>query len=57
MIKNYVRKLREFLDDRSGVTALEYGLIAAATVVAISGFMPGIQTRLSGMFSQVSTAL
>jgi len=57
MIRTLFRRVRELLKDQAGVTAMEYGLIAAATVVAISAFMPGISTRLSGIFSSVSSAL
>ena len=52
-----ISRLRKLAKNEDGVTAMEYGLIAAATVVAISAFMPGITTRLSGIFSNVSTAL
>ena len=57
MIKNIISRLRKLAKNEDGVTAMEYGLIAAATVVAISAFMPGITTRLSGIFSGVSSAL
>ncbi len=57
MINAVVTRLRKLVKNEEGVTAMEYGLIAAATVVAISAFMPGITTRLSGIFSSVSTAL
>ena len=57
MIKNIISRLRKLAKNEEGVTAMEYGLIAAATVVAISAFMPGITTRLSGIFSGVSSAL
>jgi Flp pilus assembly pilin Flp len=57
MIQNITRRMRKLLKNDEGVTAMEYGLIAAATVVAISAFMPGITTRLSGIFSGVSNAL
>ena len=57
MIKNIISRLRKLAKNEEGVTAMEYGLIAAATVVAISAFMPGITTRLSGIFSGVSVAL
>jgi pilus assembly protein Flp/PilA len=57
MSKGIARRIRVLLDDQSGVTAMEYGLIAAATVVAISAFMPGITSRLSDIFSSVSNAL
>jgi pilus assembly protein Flp/PilA len=57
MIRTVFRRVRKLLRDQAGVTAMEYGLIAAATVVAISAFMPGITTRLSEIFSGVSSAL
>lgn len=57
MIQIIIRQLRELAKNEQGVTAMEYGLIAAATVVAISAFMPGITTRLSEIFSGVSNAL
>lgn len=57
MLRAVIAELRRLLREKDGVTAMEYGLIAAATVVAISAFMPGITTRLSGIFSRVSTSL
>lgn len=57
MAQRLIQKIRILLKNKDGVTAMEYGLIAAATVVAISAFMPGITTRLGDIFSQVSTAL
>jgi len=51
------RQLRRLRAARDGVTALEYGLIAGTTVIAISVFLPGMGTRLSTMFSAVSNAL
>lgn len=57
MIKTRLGQIKNLLQNEDGVTAMEYGLIAAATVVAISAFMPGIADRLSGIFSAVSTAL
>ncbi len=57
MIQTLIRRVRALLRSEDGVTAMEYGLIAAATVVAISVFMPGIGSRLSDIFSSVSSAL
>ena len=57
MFVNIWTQLRNLWKSEEGVTAMEYGLIAAATVVAISAFMPGITTRLSDIFSSVSNAL
>jgi len=57
MIKTLLTKLRALRASEDGVTAMEYGLIAAATVVAIATLMPGIGTSLSSIFSGVSSAL
>lgn len=57
MIKNLLSKLRKLTKNEEGVTAMEYGLIAAATVVAIATLLPGIGTKLSSIFSGVSAAL
>jgi len=57
MMRRFFRLLRNLRHSDAGVTAMEYGLIAAATVVTISIFMPGVSTRLSGIFSKVSNAL
>ena len=50
-------KLRKLLRSEEGVTAMEYALIAAATVVAIATLLPAIGTKLSQIFSDVSSAL
>jgi len=57
MIKNLLSKFRKLTKNEEGVTAMEYGLIAAATVVAIATLLPGIGTKLSSIFSGVSAAL
>ena len=57
MITQVMAKLRQLMRREDGVTAMEYGLIAAATVVAIATIMPGIGTKLSSIFSGVSSAL
>ena len=57
MIKNILSRLRKLARNEDGVTAMEYGLIAAATVVAIATLLPGIGTKLSSIFSGVSAAL
>ena len=46
-----------FIDDQSGVTAIEYGLIAAGISVAIIAVVQGLGTNLKNTFSSVSTAL
>ena len=49
--------LRRFLQDESGATAIEYGLIAALVAVACIGVLSTLGTNLSGTFSTISTKL
>jgi pilus assembly protein Flp/PilA len=46
-----------FVKDESGVTAIEYGLIAAGISVAIIAVVQGLGTNLKNTFQSVSTAL
>ena len=43
--------------DENGVTAVEYGLIAALIAVAAVVVMGTVGTNLSGVFSQVAASL
>jgi pilus assembly protein Flp/PilA len=45
------------ITDRHGVTAIEYGLIAALIAVAAVVVMTTVGTDLSGVFSQVAASL
>ncbi len=45
------------LHDRRGVTAMEYGMIAAATIVAITVGVGNIKTSLSSIFTSINGAL
>jgi len=47
--------LRKFLQDESGATAIEYGLIAALISVALIGGARAIGTSLDGKFNAVAT--
>jgi pilus assembly protein Flp/PilA len=50
--------LRHYLiEDRRGVTAIEYGLIAALIAVAAVVIMGTVGTDLSSVFSQVASSL
>ncbi len=49
--------IRRFLQDNSGATAIEYGLIAAGIAVAIIVAVQTLGTNLNTTFSSVSTAL
>lgn len=46
-----------FLQDQSGATAIEYGLIAAGIAVAIIAVVQALGTQLNTTFSTVSSAL
>jgi pilus assembly protein Flp/PilA len=50
-------KLVAFLRDESGATAIEYGLIAAATGLALVAVMPTIKDKLTTTFTSISAAL
>ncbi len=49
--------LVKFLNDESGATAIEYGLIAAATGLALVATMPTIKTNLSATFFSIGSKL
>lgn len=51
------RQLRAFLENESGATAIEYGLIAAAISCAIISVVQGVGANLKKTFGSVSTAL
>ena len=47
----------QFVANESGVTAIEYGLIAALIAVIIIGAVATVGTSLSGTFSTVAGSL
>lgn len=46
-----------FLQDESGATAIEYGLIATGIAIAIIAAVNGVGTALSTTFNSVSNSL
>ncbi len=50
-------KIKTFLRDEAGATAIEYGLIAALIAVVIIGAVTVVGTSLSTTFSTVSTSI
>jgi pilus assembly protein Flp/PilA len=46
-----------FLNDESGATAIEYGLIAAGIALAIIAAVNGVGTALNTSFTTISTSL
>jgi len=52
-----VKRIMEFLKDEEGVTAIEYGLIAALIAVAIIVGVTAVGTSVNSTFTEVSTKL
>jgi len=49
--------LQQFVEDTSGATAIEYGLIAAGISVAIIAVVQGLGSKLNSTFTSVQNAL
>lgn len=52
-----MKELTKILKDESGATAIEYGLIAAATGLALVATMPTIKSSLSALFGSINSHL
>ena len=52
-----IAKIKLFLIDDNGATAIEYGLIAAGISVAIITVVPAVGGKLNTAFGKVSAAL
>jgi pilus assembly protein Flp/PilA len=51
------RFISRFMNDESGATAIEYGLIAALIAVAIIGAVTAVGGKLDTTFTAVDSAL
>lgn len=49
--------VKKFWQEEEGVTAIEYGLIAALIAVVIIAAVTSVGTNLSGIFTRIATAL
>lgn len=49
-----IKKLKAFVGDKSGVTAIEYGLIAALVAVASISAFTALGGKLSATFAGIS---
>ncbi|PZQ59330.1 MAG: Flp family type IVb pilin [Sphingomonas taxi] len=52
-----MQKIRSFLKNSKGATAIEYGLIAALIAVAAIAAMKGLGNQLTNTFSNVSSKM
>jgi pilus assembly protein Flp/PilA len=50
-------RVRKFVSDESGVTAIEYALIASLIAVFIIVAVQAVGTKISGVFTEISTTL
>jgi pilus assembly protein Flp/PilA len=50
-------RVRNFLSDESGVTAIEYALIASLIAVAIIGAVTTVGGNVSTVFTEIGTTL
>ena len=51
------RIIAAFINDQSGATAIEYGLIAAGISVAIIAVVNGLGSKLNGTFTNINNQL
>ena len=52
-----MKKFVRFMNDESGATAIEYGLIAAAMGLMLVAVMPLLADAVSGVFGELKTGL
>lgn len=56
-MSNFISAVKAFAADENGVTAIEYGLIAALVGVGIAVAAKSLGTNLSTLFSDIGTKL
>ncbi|MDA8128467.1 MAG: Flp family type IVb pilin [Betaproteobacteria bacterium] len=56
-MNNMHMAVKRFWADEEGVTAIEYGLIAALIAVVIIGAVTIVGTQLRAVFNRIGTAL
>ena len=56
-MSTFISAVRNFVADEDGVTALEYGMLAALIAAVIVGSVKLIGTRLGTTFDDIKTAL
>jgi pilus assembly protein Flp/PilA len=52
-----MQAIQKFMQQEDGVTAIEYGLIAALIAVAIIVGVTAVGTKLNTMFTNISTKI
>lgn len=52
-----MKKFVRFMNDESGATAIEYGLIAAAMGLMLVLVLPDLSTAISAVFTSLTTGM
>jgi pilus assembly protein Flp/PilA len=52
-----MKKFVRFMNDESGATAIEYGLIAAAMGLMLVLVLPNLSTAISEVFTSLTTGM
>jgi pilus assembly protein Flp/PilA len=56
-MSKFVSAIKTFVADENGVTAIEYGLIAALIGVAVAGVAGGVGDQLENVFTTIKNKL
>ncbi len=56
-MKTLLTKIKNFIREEEGASAVEYGLLVALIAVAIIAAVTALGTSLSGMFTSVATTI
>ena len=56
-MKQVIKKMQNFLNDESGATAVEYGLLAALIAGVIIAAVTTVGTDLSALFTKIGGKL
>lgn len=56
-MEKFMQAVNRFIRDEEGVTAIEYGLLAALIAVALIATIVLVRNGLQGTFNDVATAL
>jgi pilus assembly protein Flp/PilA len=57
MMSKFVSAVKTFVADENGVTALEYGMIAALIGAVIVGTVQALGVKINDAFTTIKTAL
>ena len=56
-MNTFFTAVRQFVRDERGVTAIEYGLIAALMAAAVAAAVGGVGTAISNKFTAIAASI